>query len=96
MDICNLDIDNALDIFTHNLKLNRQEQLIGEQIIKEIVARLEFMQRVGLNYLELGRAANTLSGGEAQRIRLATQIGSGLQGVLYVLDEPSNWFASKR
>jgi len=89
MDICNLDIDNALDMFTHNLKLNRQEQLIGEQIIKEIVARLEFMQRVGLNYLELGRAANTLSGGEAQRIRLATQIGSGLQGVLYVLDEPS-------
>jgi len=89
MYICNLDIDNALDMFTHNLKLNRQEQLIGEQIIKEIVARLEFMQRVGLNYLELGRAANTLSGGEAQRIRLATQIGSGLQGVLYVLDEPS-------
>lgn len=89
MDICNLDVDNALDMFINNLKLNKQEQLIGEQIIKEIIARLEFMQRVGLNYLELGRAANTLSGGEAQRIRLATQIGSGLQGVLYVLDEPS-------
>lgn len=89
MDICNLDIDNSLDMFMNNLKLNKKEHLIGEQIIKEIVARLEFMQRVGLNYLELGRAANTLSGGEAQRIRLATQIGSGLQGVLYVLDEPS-------
>ncbi|MGB4420292.1 MAG: excinuclease ABC subunit UvrA, partial [Candidatus Saccharimonadales bacterium] len=89
IDICNLDVDNALDMIINNLKLNKQEQLIGEQIIKEIIARLEFMQRVGLNYLELGRAANTLSGGEAQRIRLATQIGSGLQGVLYVLDEPS-------
>lgn len=89
MDICNLDIDNALDLFNNTLKLNEQEQFIASQIIKEIVARLEFMQKVGLNYLELGRAANTLSGGEAQRIRLATQIGSGLQGVLYVLDEPS-------
>ena len=89
MDICNLDIDNALDIFQNKFQLNEQEQFIAHQIIKEIVARLEFMKNVGLNYLELGRAANTLSGGEAQRIRLATQIGSGLQGVLYVLDEPS-------
>ena len=89
MDICNLDVDNSLDLFKNNLKLNSQEKIIADQIIKEIIARLEFMQRVGLNYLELGRAANTLSGGEAQRIRLATQIGSGLQGVLYVLDEPS-------
>ena len=63
--------------------------MIGRQIFKEINARLSFMKDVGLGYLELGRAANTLSGGEAQRIRLATQIGSGLKGVLYVLDEPS-------
>ncbi|HUC96722.1 MAG TPA: excinuclease ABC subunit UvrA, partial [Candidatus Saccharimonadales bacterium] len=89
MDICNLDIDNALDLFQNNLKLNEQELFIAAQIIKEIIARLTFMNNVGLNYLELSRAANTLSGGEAQRIRLATQIGSGLQGVLYVLDEPS-------
>lgn len=89
MDICNLDIDNALDLFKNNLKLDEKELFIATQIIKEIVSRLSFMNNVGLNYLELGRAANTLSGGEAQRIRLATQIGSGLQGVLYVLDEPS-------
>ncbi len=89
MDICNLDIDNALVLFQNTLKLNEQESFIAKQIIKEIIARLSFMNNVGLNYLELSRAANTLSGGEAQRIRLATQIGSGLQGVLYVLDEPS-------
>lgn len=89
MDICNLDIDNSLELFQNTLKLNDQELFIAQQIIKEIIARLSFMSNVGLNYLELGRAANTLSGGEAQRIRLATQIGSGLQGVLYVLDEPS-------
>ncbi|MDX2776705.1 excinuclease ABC subunit UvrA [Streptomyces caniscabiei] len=89
MDICNLGVDSALDLFTNNLQLTDQEQFIARQIVKEITARLGFMSNVGLNYLELGRAANTLSGGEAQRIRLATQIGSGLQGVLYVLDEPS-------
>lgn len=89
MDICNLDVTNALDLFQAQLNLNDQELFIANQIIKEITARLGFMNNVGLNYLELGRAANTLSGGEAQRIRLATQIGSGLQGVLYVLDEPS-------
>ena len=89
MDICNLGVDDALDLFHNNLKLSDQEQVIAAQIMKEINARLGFMSNVGLNYLELGRAANTLSGGEAQRIRLATQIGSGLQGVLYVLDEPS-------
>lgn len=89
MDICNLDIDNALELFKSGLKLDEQEKFIASQIVKEIIARLSFMNNVGLNYLELGRAANTLSGGEAQRIRLATQIGSGLQGVLYVLDEPS-------
>ncbi|MEI6054383.1 MAG: excinuclease ABC subunit UvrA, partial [Candidatus Saccharibacteria bacterium] len=89
MDICNLDVTGALNLFEKNLNLNDQELFIARQIIKEITARLGFMNNVGLNYLELGRAANTLSGGEAQRIRLATQIGSGLQGVLYVLDEPS-------
>ena len=89
MDICSLGVDDALDLFQNKLKLNEQEQFIARQIMKEITERLGFMSNVGLNYLELARAANTLSGGEAQRIRLATQIGSGLQGVLYVLDEPS-------
>ena len=89
MDICDLGVDDALDLFTHKLTLNEQQAMIAWLILKEITARLGFMSNVGLNYLELGRAANTLSGGEAQRIRLATQIGSGLQGVLYVLDEPS-------
>lgn len=88
MDICNLGVDEALELF-EALKLTDQEQFIASQIMKEIKARLGFMSNVGLTYLELSRAANTLSGGEAQRIRLATQIGSGLQGVLYVLDEPS-------
>jgi excinuclease ABC subunit A len=89
MDICNLGVDDALDLFCKTLKLTDQELFIARQIMKEITERLGFMSNVGLNYLELARAANTLSGGEAQRIRLATQIGSGLQGVLYVLDEPS-------
>jgi excinuclease ABC subunit A len=89
MDICNLGVDDALDLFCNTLKLTDQELFIARQIMKEITERLGFMSNVGLNYLELARAANTLSGGEAQRIRLATQIGSGLQGVLYVLDEPS-------
>lgn len=89
VDICNLGVDDALDLFRNKIELTDQEQVIAKQIFKEIIARLGFMSDVGLDYLELGRAANTLSGGEAQRIRLATQIGSGLQGVLYVLDEPS-------
>lgn len=89
MDICTLSIDKALELFEGGLGLTENEQFIAQQILKEISARLGFMNNVGLNYLELSRAANTLSGGEAQRIRLATQIGSGLQGVLYVLDEPS-------
>lgn len=89
MDMCNLGVDDALDLFKNSLKLDDREQFIAQQIMKEIIDRLGFMSNVGLNYLELSRAANTLSGGEAQRIRLATQIGSGLQGVLYVLDEPS-------
>lgn len=88
MDVCNLGVDDAIELF-NNLKLTDDEQFIARQIFKEIMARLGFMSNVGLSYLELSRAANTLSGGEAQRIRLATQIGSGLEGVLYVLDEPS-------
>lgn len=88
-DVCNLGVDQALALFRDDLTLSPSEMTIARQIIKEITARLGFMSNVGLTYLELGRAANTLSGGEAQRIRLATQIGSGLQGVLYVLDEPS-------
>ncbi len=88
MDICALSVDESLELFK-TIKLTDKEQEIARQIFKEICARLGFMHDVGLTYLELGRAANTLSGGEAQRIRLATQIGSGLQGVLYVLDEPS-------
>ncbi len=89
IDITDLSVDKAIDLFESDLKLSDDQAKIAEMIIKEIVARLKFMSNVGLNYLSLGRAANTLSGGEAQRIRLATQIGSGLQGVLYVLDEPS-------
>jgi excinuclease ABC subunit A len=89
MDVCNMGIDEALELFKNVLQLTEQERFIAHQIVKEITDRLGFMSNVGLNYLELARAANTLSGGEAQRIRLATQIGSGLQGVLYVLDEPS-------
>ncbi len=89
MDICNLGVDEALELFTQTLNLTDDELFIARQIMKEITDRLSFMSNVGLTYLELSRAANTLSGGEAQRIRLATQIGSGLQGVLYVLDEPS-------
>lgn len=89
MDVVSLSVDDSLKLFRDDLKLNEKESTIARQILREINARLGFMHDVGLSYLELGRAANTLSGGEAQRIRLATQIGSGLQGVLYVLDEPS-------
>ena len=88
MDVCSLSIDDALKWF-NSLKLNDKETQIAQLILKEIGARLQFLQDVGLNYLNLLRGAATLSGGEAQRIRLATQIGSGLMGVLYVLDEPS-------
>ena len=88
MDVCSLSIDDALDWF-QAITLDAKEAKIAEMILKEIGARLQFLQDVGLNYLNLLRGATTLSGGEAQRIRLATQIGSGLQGVLYVLDEPS-------
>ena len=88
MDVCQMTIDEAVSFFDA-LKLSEKHTQIAKQIVKEIRARLGFMQDVGLNYLNLLRSAATLSGGEAQRIRLATQIGSGLQGVLYVLDEPS-------
>ncbi len=87
-NITALPVVEALHFF-HNLDLTSREQLIARQILKEINERLGFLVNVGLNYLTLGRAAGTLSGGEAQRIRLATQIGSGLMGVLYILDEPS-------
>lgn len=89
VDMCNLDVDSTLEVLNQDIKFSESEQLIAKPILKEIRERVKFMQDVGLGYMELGRAANTLSGGEAQRIRLATQIGSGLQGVLYVLDEPS-------
>ncbi|MBL8159172.1 excinuclease ABC subunit UvrA [Candidatus Saccharibacteria bacterium] len=89
MDVCSMSVDDALELFEGGLSMTEQERFIAKQILREINARLGFMKNVGLNYLSLLRAANTLSGGEAQRIRLATQIGSGLQGVLYVLDEPS-------
>ncbi len=83
-----MSIKDEMD-FINNLKLTEREQFIANQIIKEIKARLKFLLDVGLDYLTLARASATLSGGEAQRIRLATQIGSGLMGVLYILDEPS-------
>ena len=89
VDMCNFDVDAALEVLDQDLGFSESEAIIAKPILKEIRERVKFMQDVGLGYLELGRAANTLSGGEAQRIRLATQIGSGLQGVLYVLDEPS-------
>lgn len=88
MDICEMSIDDAV-AYVEGLKLTEKEAHIAVMVLKEITARLKFLQDVGLNYLTLLRSATTLSGGEAQRIRLATQIGSGLQGVLYVLDEPS-------
>ncbi|MBR0372379.1 excinuclease ABC subunit UvrA [Candidatus Saccharibacteria bacterium] len=89
VDMCNLDVDATLEVLSQDLGFSESEEMIAKPILKEIRERVKFMKDVGLGYLELGRAANTLSGGEAQRIRLATQIGSGLQGVLYVLDEPS-------
>ena len=89
MDMCSMDVERTIEVLDGDLGLNENEKLIAEPILKEIRSRVGFMRDVGLNYLELSRSAATLSGGEAQRIRLATQIGSGLQGVLYVLDEPS-------
>nr|PID67387.1 MAG: excinuclease ABC subunit A [Fusobacteriales bacterium] len=88
MEICDMSIKDSLDFFK-NLKLTAKQEKIAHEILKEIRERLTFMNNVGLDYLSLSRETKTLSGGEAQRIRLATQIGSGLTGVLYVLDEPS-------
>ena len=87
-EVTSLSIEN-LKKFMSELKLTEQQELIGKQILKEIRARVGFLSEVGLDYLSLSRATATLSGGEAQRIRLATQIGSGLVGVAYILDEPS-------
>ncbi len=87
-EVCDLSCRRSLEFF-EGLQLTERQQLIGAPIVKEAIARLRFMVNVGLDYLTLSRAAATLSGGEAQRIRLATQIGAGLMGVLYILDEPS-------
>ena len=87
-EVTSLAVKDLAD-FLANLKLTKQQELIGHQILKEIRARVGFLVQVGLDYLSLSRATGTLSGGEAQRIRLATQIGSGLVGVAYILDEPS-------
>ena len=88
IDLCKKSVSEAYD-FIENLKLGARDMMIAAQIIKEIKSRLNFLRSVGLQYLTLMRSASTLSGGEAQRIRLATQIGSSLVGVLYILDEPS-------
>jgi len=88
MDVCDMSIDHCYDFFS-SLKLTENEQYIARDVLKEIRERLEFLMNVGLNYLTLNRLSSTLSGGESQRIRLATQIGSNLTGVLYVLDEPT-------
>src|SRR4029078_12734274 len=87
-DVCALSVGECHD-FIAQLELNDRQRMIAERVLKEVNARLRFLVDVGLDYLSLDRPAGTLSGGEAQRIRLATQIGSGLVGVLYVLDEPS-------
>jgi excinuclease ABC subunit A len=88
MDICDLSIDDCYKFFK-TIELSETERYIAKTILKEIISRLEFLRNVGLNYLSLNRMTATLSGGESQRIRLATQIGSNLTGVLYVLDEPT-------
>ena len=87
-EVCGLSVTKAVKFFS-GLKFGKKDSVIAEQILKEILARLKFLENVGLEYLTMSRSAGTLSGGEAQRIRLATQIGSGLMGVLYILDEPS-------
>ena len=87
-EITSMSVKN-LGVFLNDMELSHQQHLIGDQILKEIRARVGFLNEVGLDYLSLSRATGTLSGGEAQRIRLATQIGSGLVGVAYILDEPS-------
>lgn len=86
--MCNMSVGELVEFLDH-MELSSRQQLIGEQVLKEIKARIGFLNNVGLDYLTLSRSTGTLSGGEAQRIRLATQIGSGLVGVAYILDEPS-------
>ena len=96
-DLCDLSIEKLFEFFIElKDKLSNTELKIADKLLTEIQARLRFLVDVGLEYLSLSRTAKTLSGGEAQRIRLASQIGSGLSGVLYVLDEPSIGLASKR
>lgn len=87
-EVSTMSIANTLDFFEH-LLLDPKNQIVGDRLVREVKARLRFLVNVGLDYLTLGRSANTLSGGEAQRIRLASQLGSRLTGILYVLDEPS-------
>ena len=87
-DFCKMSVVQALD-FVEQLKLSEKDEMIAHQILKEVRERLGFLKSVGLEYLTLSRSAGTLSGGESQRIRLATQIGSSLVGVVYILDEPS-------
>ncbi len=88
--VCQLSISNALEFFSHlSLNLSEKDKMIARHVLKEINERLRFLVNVGLDYLTLARSAGTLSGGEAQRIRLATQIGTSLMGVIYILDEPS-------
>ena len=87
-DLCEMSVEKLYE-FVDNLSLTETEHMIADAIVKEIKNRIGFLRNVGLNYLTLARTANTLSGGESQRIRLATQIGSALTGVLYILDEPS-------
>ncbi len=86
--VVEMPIKSSYDFF-ESLKLSKREQFIGQEVLKEIKERLKFLKDVGLDYITLARSSGSLSGGEAQRIRLATQIGSGLVGVLYILDEPS-------
>ncbi len=94
-EVVEYSISQALNYYK-NIDLSEHDQAIANQILKEIISRLTFLNNVGLEYLTLNRASGTLSGGEAQRIRLATQIGSRLTGVLYVLDEPSIGLHQKR
>ena len=88
MEVCRLSVEDAVAFFDQ-LQFTELEQKIAGEVLKEIRARLGFLDNVGLGYLSLNRESSTLSGGEAQRIRLATQIGAGLVGVIYILDEPS-------
>ena len=95
MDVTDFSVNELIE-YIENITLSEKQKFIAHEILKEIKGRSIFLRDVGLDYLNLSRKAGTLSGGEAQRIRLATQIGSGLTGVLYILDEPSIRTSSKR